>query len=103
MYMYRCIVDSPTITHIKIHQEMFAEVSRLYNDLDQGITPISVFFPNLPIPSHFRRDAARKEMVKLFSKVRPCYYVDMYIYTCVCVALCLPVCTCMCVVHAWGV
>ena len=43
-------------------------MSRLYNDLDQGITPISVFFPNLPIPSHFKRDAARKEMVKLFSK-----------------------------------
>jgi hypothetical protein len=53
-------------------QEMFAEVSRLYNDLDQGITPISVFFPNLPIPSHFKRNAARKEMVKLFSKVRAC-------------------------------
>ncbi|KAM3572425.1 hypothetical protein VYU27_005554 [Nannochloropsis oceanica] len=52
-----------------VRQELFAEVSKLYNDLDQGITPISVFFPNLPIPSHWKRDAARMEMVKLFSKV----------------------------------
>jgi sterol 14alpha-demethylase len=53
-----------------VREELFAEVSKLYNDLDQGITPISVFFPNAPIPSHFKRNAARKEMVKLFSKVR---------------------------------
>ncbi|EWM25289.1 obtusifoliol 14-alpha demethylase [Nannochloropsis gaditana] len=52
-----------------VRQELFAEVSKLYNDLDQGITPVSVLFPNLPIPSHWKRDAARKEMVKLFSKV----------------------------------
>jgi sterol 14-demethylase len=43
-------------------------VSKLYNDLDQGIMPISVFFPNAPLPAHFKRNKARKEMVKLFSK-----------------------------------
>jgi len=53
-----------------VREELFAEVSKLYNDLDHGITPISVFFPNLPIPAHFKRNAARKEMVKIFSKVR---------------------------------
>lgn len=45
------------------------QVSKLYNDLDQGITPISVFFPHAPLPAHWKRDKARKEMVKLFSKV----------------------------------
>lgn len=44
------------------------QVSKLYNDLDQGIMPISVFFPNAPLPAHFKRNKARKEMVKLFSK-----------------------------------
>jgi len=52
-----------------VRENMFKEVSHLYHDLDQGITPLSVFMPNAPVPSHLKRDAARKEMVKLFSKV----------------------------------
>ena len=52
-----------------VRENLFEEVSKLYNDLDQGIQPISVFFPNAPIAAHRRRDVARKEMVALFSKV----------------------------------
>jgi len=52
-----------------VRENIFREVSQLYHDLDQGVTPLTVFFPNLPTPAHRRRNAARKEMVQLFSKV----------------------------------
>lgn len=35
---------------------MFEEVANLYHDLDQGMLPISVLFPYLPISAHSRRD-----------------------------------------------
>jgi sterol 14-demethylase len=52
-----------------IRENLFAEVSRIYYDLDKGITPISFFFPNAPIAAHARRDKAREEMVQILSKV----------------------------------
>lgn len=52
-----------------VRENMFKEVSHLYHDLDQGITPLSFFLPYIPIPAHMKRDRARKEMVALFSKV----------------------------------
>ena len=53
----------------EIREHLFKEVADLYHDLDEGITPLSVFFPNAPIPQHAKRNAARKEMGKLFGKV----------------------------------
>ena len=35
---------------------MFEEIARLYHDLDQGMQPISVIFPKLPIAVHRTRD-----------------------------------------------
>lgn len=52
-----------------VREHLFADVSRLYHDLDKGITPISFFFPYAPIEAHRLRDNARKEMVNIFSKV----------------------------------
>mmetsp|Transcript_2259 Transcript_2259/g.3254 ORF Transcript_2259/g.3254 Transcript_2259/m.3254 type:complete len:484 (+) Transcript_2259:39-1490(+) len=52
-----------------VREKLFKEVSELYHDLDQGLTPLTVFWPNAPTENHRRRDKARKEMVKLFSKV----------------------------------
>jgi len=52
-----------------VRENMFAEVSRIYYDLDKGITPVTFFFPYAPIPAHARRDKARQEMVEIFSKV----------------------------------
>ncbi|CAM9909662.1 unnamed protein product, partial [Discosporangium mesarthrocarpum] len=52
-----------------VREELFADVARLYHDMDEGITPLSVFFPYAPIPSHFKRDKARREMVSLLSKI----------------------------------
>ena len=53
----------------EVRENLFAEVAKLYSDLDKGTTALSFFFPYAPIPVHFKRDKARVEMVKLFSKV----------------------------------
>jgi sterol 14-demethylase len=53
----------------EIRENMFAEVSRIYHDLDKGVTPLSFFFPYAPTPAHKLRDNARAEMVKIFSDV----------------------------------
>jgi sterol 14alpha-demethylase len=52
-----------------VREQMFKEVSELYHDLDQGLTPLTVFWPTAPTPEHAKRDAARKQMVQLFTKV----------------------------------
>ena len=52
-----------------VREQMFKEVSDLYHDLDQGLTPLTVFWPNAPTPEHFKRNAARDQMVELFTKV----------------------------------
>lgn len=52
-----------------VRENLFREVSHLYHDLDQGITPLSFFFPYLPTAAHKKRDEARKEMIRLFSGV----------------------------------
>ena len=52
-----------------VRENLFADVSRIYHDLDKGITPISFFFPYAPTEAHRKRDNARKEMVSIFSKI----------------------------------
>ena len=59
----RCLHGEDVRTHI------FKEVQELYHDLDHGLTPLTVFWPTAPTQAHRRRDEARKEMVRLFSKV----------------------------------
>jgi sterol 14-demethylase len=44
-------------------------VQELYHDLDHGLTPLTVFWPNAPTKAHKKRDAARQEMIRLFRKV----------------------------------
>ena len=45
---------------------MFHQVADLFHDLDMGMLPISVLFPYLPIPPHWRRDrCARQRMLLL--------------------------------------
>ena len=53
----------------EVRESLFEKVSQLIHDLDAGMLPISVMFPYLPIPAHARRDRARIQLVKIFSKV----------------------------------
>lgn len=53
----------------EIRETLFKEVAHLFQLLDEGLTPISVFWPYLPIPQHRKRDQAREEMVKIYTKI----------------------------------
>jgi sterol 14alpha-demethylase len=59
----RCLHGEDVRTHI------FKEVEQLYHDLDHGLTPLTVFWPNAPTQAHRKRNAAREEMVRLFTTV----------------------------------
>mmetsp|Transcript_16893 Transcript_16893/g.33854 ORF Transcript_16893/g.33854 Transcript_16893/m.33854 type:complete len:383 (+) Transcript_16893:255-1403(+) len=52
-----------------VRENLFKEVSELYHDLDHGLTPLTVFFPNAPTAAHKKRNEARVKMVELFGKV----------------------------------
>ena len=52
-----------------VREKIFREVSQLFYDLDHGLTPLAVFFPNAPTAAHKKRNAARLKMVEIFSKV----------------------------------
>jgi len=52
-----------------VREALFADVARIYHDLDKGVTALSFFFPYAPIEAHAKRDNARKEMVNIFSKI----------------------------------
>lgn len=40
----------------EVREHLFEQVSELLHGLDEGMVPISVLFPYLPIPPHFKRD-----------------------------------------------
>ncbi|KAH7373474.1 hypothetical protein KP509_17G058700 [Ceratopteris richardii] len=53
----------------EVRDQLFKNVSDLFHDLDNGMQPISVLFPYLPIPAHKRRDEARKQLADIFAKI----------------------------------
>lgn len=53
----------------EVRDKLFADVSALFHDLDNGMQPISVIFPYLPIPAHRRRDRARKKLAQIFADI----------------------------------
>uniref|UniRef100_A0A2P2MQU7 sterol 14alpha-demethylase n=1 Tax=Rhizophora mucronata TaxID=61149 RepID=A0A2P2MQU7_RHIMU len=53
----------------EVRDKLFADVSSLFHDLDNGMLPISVLFPYLPIPAHRRRDLARKKLAEIFANI----------------------------------
>ncbi|KAG1331600.1 obtusifoliol 14-alpha demethylase [Cocos nucifera] len=53
----------------EVRDKLFDDVSALFHDLDNGMRPISVIFPYLPIPAHRRRDRARARIADIFSTI----------------------------------
>ncbi|KAF7844957.1 sterol 14-demethylase [Senna tora] len=53
----------------EVRDKLFDDVSALFHDLDNGMLPISVLFPYLPIPAHRRRDQARKKLSEIFASI----------------------------------
>ncbi len=54
-------------------EEMRREVDKgfaeAYHELQNGINTIGFFFPRLPIPSHRRRDQARRKVTEVFGRI----------------------------------
>ncbi|KAK9831328.1 hypothetical protein WJX81_002868 [Elliptochloris bilobata] len=63
------LTASRTLMGREVRENMFTQVAELFHDLDAGMLPVSVLFPYLPIPQHRRRDRAREELSRIFSKV----------------------------------
>lgn len=53
----------------EVRNKLFDDVSALFHDLDNGMLPVSVLFPHLPIPAHRRRDKARKKLADIFTNI----------------------------------
>lgn len=53
----------------EVRNKLFDDVSALFHDLDNGMLPVSVIFPYLPIPAHRRRDEARKKLTEIFGNI----------------------------------
>ncbi|KAI3467820.1 hypothetical protein Pfo_024483 [Paulownia fortunei] len=53
----------------EVRNKLFDDVSALFHDLDNGMLPISVIFPYLPIPAHRHRDQARKKLAEIFTNI----------------------------------
>eukprot|EP00878_Enallax_costatus_P004843 GHUV01005097.1.p1 GENE.GHUV01005097.1~~GHUV01005097.1.p1 ORF type:complete len:497 (+),score=160.86 GHUV01005097.1:332-1822(+) len=58
-----------TLLGREIREQLFDEVADLLHDLDDGMRPISVFFPYLPTAYHKKRDEARVKLGEIFGKV----------------------------------
>ncbi|KAK9908024.1 hypothetical protein WJX75_001750 [Coccomyxa subellipsoidea] len=63
------LTASRTLMGREVRESMFNKVADLFHDLDMGMLPISVIFPYLPIPAHWNRDRARKELASIFSRI----------------------------------
>lgn len=53
----------------EVRDKLFDDVSALFHDLDNGMRPISVILPYLPIPAHRRRDRARARIAQIFHTI----------------------------------
>jgi sterol 14-demethylase len=52
----------------EIRATLHQDVANLYQDLSDGMTHLTFLFPYFPYEKHRKRDRARQEMVKIFTK-----------------------------------
>lgn len=62
----RCLMGEAIRKHLGQDNE---KIAHLYHELEQGINPLSFFFPHLPLPGFKRRDRARDEVASLFKSI----------------------------------
>eukprot|EP00897_Mesotaenium_endlicherianum_P007787 jgi/Mesen1/7036/ME000367S06251 len=53
----------------EVREQIVGNIVQLFHDLDEGMQPISVAFPYLPIAAHRKRDRARAELARIFKKI----------------------------------
>jgi len=56
------LTASRTLQGKEVRGSLDKTFAQRYLDLDGGFTPINFMFPNLPLPSYYRRDRAQKAM-----------------------------------------
>ncbi len=55
---------------MQVRENLFEKVADLYHQLEEGITYVSTFWPDAPLPQHWKRDRARLQLKEIFGKVR---------------------------------
>ena len=63
------LTASATLHGPEVRKHLYKDVSRLFAELDKGISPLSILFPYAPTPAHRGRDIAHRGMIDLFTKV----------------------------------
>lgn len=64
------LTASSCILGREVRENLFTTVYKLFHDLDNGMLPISVIAPRLPIRAHRKRDKAREEIRRIFADVQ---------------------------------
>lgn len=63
------LITSRCLLGREVRENLFNDVATLFRDLCNGMQPVSVIFPYLPIPAHRRRDRARARLGEMFSTI----------------------------------
>ncbi|KAG8944406.1 Lanosterol 14-alpha-demethylase [Tulasnella sp. 424] len=63
------LTASRTLQGEEVRNGLDASFAKYYHDLDGGFTPLNFLFPNLPLPSYWRRDRAHKKMSDFYISV----------------------------------
>lgn len=63
------LTASRTLQGKEVRSSLDKSFADLYQDLDGGFTPINFLFPNLPLPSYWRRDKAQKKMSDFYVNI----------------------------------
>lgn len=63
------LTASRTLQGKEVRSNLDKSFAQLYQDLDGGFTPINFLFPNLPLPSYWRRDRAQQKMSDFYVNI----------------------------------
>ncbi|CAE6454863.1 unnamed protein product [Rhizoctonia solani] len=63
------LTASRTLQGKEVRSNLDKSFAELYQDLDGGFTPINFLFPNLPLPSYWRRDRAQQKMSDFYVNI----------------------------------
>jgi len=63
------LTASRTLQGKEVREALNKSFAELYNDLDNGFTPLNFLFPNLPLPSYRRRDNAHVKMSEFYVNI----------------------------------
>lgn len=63
------LTASRTLQGREVRSKITKEYAQVYNDLDGGFTPLHWMFPDLPLESYRKRDAAHKKISDLYVSI----------------------------------